>query len=213
MSYKYVGERYDSSLSLKEIAKKIRDYVKSDEILGQCKWSVSTSYASMCQTLHIKLMEAPFEAFNDSYRDHGLWNEFAKFHNSEFTKEANEVMCRISNYVESYNFDDSDPYTDYCHVNFYTYYGAGKFDKPFKRCHQKNKRPRATYSRKQVESGELNLIDYTDKSCVVYGDTYPIKEVLKAMGGKFSSHLDIDGRCGWVFQITQKDSLKMFFNI
>lgn len=209
MSYKYVGERYDRSLSLKEIAKRIRDYAKSDEILGQCKWSVSTSYASMCQTLHIKLMEAPFEAFTDSYRDYERWYGDAEY----CTKEANEVMCRMRDYVESYNYDDSDRYTDYFTVNFYTHYGVGEFEKPFKKVIKKNKRNKATSGRKQAKGGELHLIDYTDKSCVVYGDTYPIKEVLKAMGGKFSSHLDIDGRCGWVFQITQKDSLKMFFNI
>lgn len=51
------GSRYDSRLTLKEIAKIVRTYVK--EKYPTCKFSVRTSYASMCQELHVEIKEFP----------------------------------------------------------------------------------------------------------------------------------------------------------
>lgn len=60
------GENYDRNQSLKEIAVIIRAYVK--ELYPTYKFSVRTSYASMCQELHVKLKEAPkpiYKEFSD----------------------------------------------------------------------------------------------------------------------------------------------------
>lgn len=51
------GSNYDSNLTLKEIAKAVRIYVK--EKYPACKFSVRTKYASMCQELHVDLLEYP----------------------------------------------------------------------------------------------------------------------------------------------------------
>lgn len=51
------GSRYDSHLSLKEIAKIVRGYVK--EKYPTCKFSIRTHYASMCQSLSVDLLEFP----------------------------------------------------------------------------------------------------------------------------------------------------------
>lgn len=51
------GSRYDSHLSLKEIAKIVRGYVK--EKYPTCKFSIRTHYASMCQSLSVGLLEFP----------------------------------------------------------------------------------------------------------------------------------------------------------
>ena len=212
MSYKYQGENYDSNLSLKEIAQKIRDYAKTDEILGQCKWSVRTSYASMCQSLSIKLMEAPYEAFIDTYRDYNQWNQYHDdAEKNGLTELANEAMKRMRDYVESYNFDDSDPYTDYFHTNFYSDYGVGSYEKPFKKVALKNKRT----IRKKVEvvEGLVEMSLYTDKSFVVHGDTKPIKELLKILGGRFNTRLNMTPCIGWVFPISQMEAVKSMLNI
>lgn len=55
------GSRYDSSLTLKEIAKIVRGYVKKK--YPTCKFSVRTSYGSMCQSLIVKLLEFPQQMF------------------------------------------------------------------------------------------------------------------------------------------------------
>ena len=48
---------------------------------------------------------------------------------------------------------------------------------------------------------KLELINYTDKSIAVFGETYPIKEQLKQLGGKFNKYLVLNGekKAGWVF--------------
>ncbi len=51
------GSRYDSHLSLKEIAKIVRGYV--EEKYPTCKFSIRTHYASMCQSLSVDLLEFP----------------------------------------------------------------------------------------------------------------------------------------------------------
>ena len=51
------GSRYNSNLTLKEIAKIVRGYVK--EKYPTCKFSIRTHYASMCQSLSVDLLEFP----------------------------------------------------------------------------------------------------------------------------------------------------------
>lgn len=56
-AYGWEGSRYDVNLSLKEIAKIVRAYVK--EKYPTCKFSIRTHYASMCQSLRVDLLEFP----------------------------------------------------------------------------------------------------------------------------------------------------------
>ena len=53
------GKNHDWNRSLKEIAVIVRQYVK--EKYPTYKFSVRTSYASMCQELHVELKESPIE--------------------------------------------------------------------------------------------------------------------------------------------------------
>ena len=45
---------------------------------------------------------------------------------------AKEVMKNVCDFVMSYNFDDSDPMTDYFCTNFYLTLGVGTYKKPYK---------------------------------------------------------------------------------
>lgn len=60
-AYGWEGSRYDSNLTLKEIAKIVRNYVK--EKYPTTKWSIRTHYASMCQSLSVDLLEFPERMF------------------------------------------------------------------------------------------------------------------------------------------------------
>lgn len=55
------GENYSNSRSLKEIAQLVRAFIK--EFYPTYKFSVRTSYASMCQELHVELKESPIEIY------------------------------------------------------------------------------------------------------------------------------------------------------
>lgn len=49
----------------------------------------------------------------------------------------------------------------------------------------------------EVTAGEINIIDYSEKAIAVIGDTKPIKDKLKAMGGSFNPRLTCG--VGWIF--------------
>lgn len=55
------GSNHDWNRSLKEVAQIVRSYVK--EKYPTYKFSVRTSYASMCQELHVALKESPIEIY------------------------------------------------------------------------------------------------------------------------------------------------------
>lgn len=57
------GSNYDAGRSLKEIAQLVRKFVK--EQFPTYKFSVRTSYASMCQELHVDMKEAPCKVYKD----------------------------------------------------------------------------------------------------------------------------------------------------
>ena len=146
------GSRYDCDLSLKEIAKIVRAYVK--EKYPTYKFSVRTHYASMCQELAVVLKESPIEiykaaeevseeeelAFIKNAERNNLWhlNSWTRENfESEYKKIAEEHgdFCKIMNeatkaviddvdaFVNSYNYNDSDGMIDYFDVNFY-YFGC-----------------------------------------------------------------------------------------
>lgn len=66
------GSRYDGRLTLKEIAQIVRTYIK--EKYPTCKFSVRTSYASMCQELHVSIKEFPKKMYKtgDDLRKEGI---------------------------------------------------------------------------------------------------------------------------------------------
>ena len=56
----------------------------------------------------------------------------------------------------------------------------------------------------------FEIVDYSEKSIALFGDTKPIKDLLKAMGGKFNPRLayKADKRAGWIFQTSKRDELE-----
>lgn len=53
----------------------------------------------------------------------------------------------------------------------------------------------------EVKTGEVQIIDYSEKAIAVIGDTKPIKDQLKAIGGKFNFRLSCGA--GWIFSKKQ----------
>ena len=83
------GANHDSNRSLKEVAQIVRAYVK--EKYPTYKFSVRTSYASMCQELHVEMKESPIDIYKtmdelteDDKND--LWRKL--YRNHIFTKDS-----------------------------------------------------------------------------------------------------------------------------
>ncbi len=64
----------------------------------------------------------------------------------------------------------------------------------------------ATPGKVETKAGEVTLIDYSEKSFAVIGDTKPIKDKLKNLGGKFNFRLTCGA--GWVFPKTSLEKVQ-----
>ena len=147
------GSRYDSSLSLKEIAQRVRAFVK--EAFPTYRFSVRTEYASMCKELHVEMTESPApvlktldELTEDDVHEiirqanrRGGWRllswsdaearaEIARLWDANpgsmyriLTERAAATIAEVDAYVLSYKYDDSDGMIDYFNNNFY-YFGS-----------------------------------------------------------------------------------------
>ena len=57
---------------------------------------------------------------------------------------------------------------------------------------------------------DIEIAEYSDKSFVVRGDTKPIKECLKALGGKWNPYLK--GGKGWIFSNSRREEVEQCFD-
>lgn len=136
------GENYDRNLSTTDIAKLIRQYVKQAYPLH--KFSVTREYFSMGSSIHVALMEAPHPVFAEgkATADAHVQNAPAYFEPSRrtygdeprcvLTEQAIGVLKDVQQFINSYNYNDSDSMIDYFSTNFYSHLDIGKWDKPFK---------------------------------------------------------------------------------
>jgi hypothetical protein len=59
-------------------------------------------------------------------------------------------------------------------------------------------------------SNGVRLEQYTEKSIAVFGNTQPIKDKLKELGGKFNSNLR--GQPGWIFVISARPRVEEYIS-
>ncbi|MFH6944607.1 LPD29 domain-containing protein [Flavobacterium sp. FlaQc-50] len=60
---------------------------------------------------------------------------------------------------------------------------------------------KAEFEKVEVAEGEIQIIDYSEKAIAIIGDTKPIKDKLKELGGKFNFRLSCGA--GWIFPKTK----------
>ena len=53
------------------------------------------------------------------------------------------------------------------------------------------------FEKVEVKTGEINIVDYSEKAFAVIGDTKPIKDLLWSLHGKFNARLSCGA--GWIF--------------
>ncbi len=137
----------------KTIATEIRNYVKKN--FPNCKFSVTVKNFNV---ITIALMSAPFEAFTESAKQEAEANGYTlgggSYSSNRLTAEAAEVMNAVTVFVNSLNYDNSDPYTDYFDCGFYAHINIGKWDKPFTALPALQKRKKLTEKewKKQLEA-------------------------------------------------------------
>lgn len=82
--------------------------------------------------------------------------------------------------------------------------------KPFVRIEPKPAKPAAKTNTKTeaepVTVEGLQLVDYSEKAIAVIGNTKPISEQLKKIGGRFNSRLSCGA--GWIFSKRKESELR-----
>lgn len=108
------GSNHNWDRSLKDVAKIVRAYVK--EKYPTYKFSVRTSYASMCQELHVELKESPIEVYKtvDELTDEDKYDFVRKanrndywslscWNDEEFKEEYNRITSEHGSFYKIMN--------------------------------------------------------------------------------------------------------------
>ena len=124
-------------------------------------------------------------------------------HYKSVAPEAEVVMKDVVAYCMSFNYDDSDGQIDYFDTNFYLHETiVGQEDWVVTKVKARVTEPKTDkIEEKTLGSGNIQIITYSDKCVAVIGETKPIKDQLKSMGGRFNPRLTVGGEqvSGWVF--------------
>lgn len=66
-----------------------------------------------------------------------------------------------------------------------------------------------------TSKANCTLVEYSAKAVAVFGDTKPIKDELRAMGGSFNSRLTLNGKklAGWIFPKSKEPRLAYYFGL
>lgn len=212
----WAGSNYDSKLSTKEIAAKVRSYAKKN--FPAFKFSVRSEWSMYTDSMYIELKSGPCVPFIEGSRsaERGYMSTMSnvKAWKDELTPEVFAALNSVSNYASSFRYDDSDGMQDYFDTNFYL---SIKVSDEYKVIEPKAKKssvkPEKVEEAKEVEAMTvegLEIVDYSGKAIAVFGDTKAIKEQLKELGGRFNPSLNYNGekRAGWIFSKKQADKVK-----
>lgn len=212
----WAGSNYDSKLSTKEIAAKVRTYAKKN--FPGFKFSVRSEWSMYADSMAVELKSGPCVPFAEGSRsaERGYMSTMSnvKAWKDELTPEVFAALNAVSNYASSFRYDDSDGMQDYFDTNFYL---SIKVSDEYKVIEPKAKKssvkPEKVEEAKEMEAVTvegLEIVDYSEKAIAVFGDTKAIKEQLKELGGRFNPSLNYNGekRAGWIFSKKQADKVK-----
>ena len=205
----------DRFLPVKEVAGYIREYIKKDPALRACKWSITTKNTAGCQSLTVALMAGPFDVFSEEWKEkHPFDVEHGHTQHGDFEKavtpEAFRVISKVKAFAMSYNHDDSNGMMDYYDRGFYDHYHVGQWGKPYTRIETTEpaaaKKIKAHTELASLAFGSFQIVDYSENAIAVFGDTKPIKNVLRELGGRFNARLSCGA--GWVFSKSKADEVR-----
>lgn len=177
----WAGSNYDSKLSTKEIAAKVRVFAKKN--FPEFKISVRSEWSMYADSMCVELKEGtciPFvEGSRSAERGYMSTMSTVKGWEDELTPEMFEVLDAITTYASSFRYDDSDGMLDYYDTNFYL---KIKVSDEYKVVEPKAKKSSVKAEKveeaKEVEAVTvegLEIVDYSEKAVAVFGDTKAIK--------------------------------------
>lgn len=212
----WAGLNYDSKLSTKEIAAKVRSYAKKN--FPEFKFSVRSEWSMYTDSMYIELKSGPCVPFVEGSRsaERGYMSTMSsvKAWEDELTPKVFAALNAVSNYASSFRYNDSDGMQDYFDTNFYIHIEVSdEYQVIEPKAKKSNVKVEKVEEAKEVKSATvegIEVVDYSEKAIAVFGDTKAIKEQLKELGGRFNPSLNYNGekRAGWIFSKKQADKVK-----
>ncbi len=212
----WAGSNYDSKLSTKEIAAKVRSYAKKN--FPDFKFSVRSEWSMYTDSMYIELKSGPCVPFVEGSRsaERGYMSTMSsvKAWEDELTPKVFAALNAVSNYASSFRYNDSDGMQDYFDTNFYIHIEVSDEYKVIEpKAKKSGVKPEKVEEAKDVEAVTaegLEIVDYSEKAIAVFGDTKAIKEQLKELGGRFNPSLNYNGekRAGWIFSKKKADEVR-----
>lgn len=212
----WAGSNYDSKLSTKEIAAKVRSYAKKN--FPEFKFSVRSEWSMYTSSMYIELKSGPCVPFVEGSRsaERGYMSTMSsvKAWEDELTPKVFAALNAVSNYASSFRYNDSDGMQDYFDTNFYIHIEVSDeyqvIEPKAKKSNVKVEKVEEAKEMEAVTVEGLEIVDYSEKAIAVFGDTKAIKEQLKELGGRFNPSLNYNGekRAGWIFSKKQADKVK-----
>lgn len=213
----WAGKNYDHNLKGKDIAAKVRAFVKNE--FPDFKFSIRSKFGMQADTIYITVLSGPIPALCEgntrSYES--CVSGFGDAYKGRITDEMLAVLDKVHRFVSSFRYSDCDGMIDYFDTNFYCWMYVGDYDRPYQITEKKERNnnqannPKQSEEVKPVESvSGFEIVEYSEKSIAVFGDTKSIKEELKALCGKFNPALKNNGekRAGWIFPKKQADKVR-----
>ena len=213
----WAGKNYDRNLKGKDIAAKVRAFVKNE--FPDFKFSIRSKFGMQADTIYITVLSGPIPALCEgntrSYES--CVSGFGDAFKGRITDKMLAVLDKVHSFVSSFRYSDCDGMIDYFDTNFYCWMYVGDYDRPYQITEKKERNnnqannPNQSKEVKPVESvSGFEIVEYSEKSIAVFGDTKSIKEELKAIGGKFNPALKNNGekRAGWIFPKKQADKVR-----
>lgn len=170
---KNIGSNYDGNLGLSDICKKIKEFAAKR--FPKCKFSVRKDG---WRSIEIALMSGDFDAYKEECESDGRsYNHHHPNSNKALTERCIEVLDTVSEFAESFNYDNSDIMTDYFDVNFYLNVSVGKFNHSYENTSKTvcAKRQQKTATEKKVQEA-LGAGNWVYKTLVGSTEDYHICE-------------------------------------
>lgn len=212
----WAGSNYDSKLSTKEIAAKVRVFAKKN--FPGFKFSVRSEWSMYADSMYIELKSGPCVPFVEGSRSakRGYMSTMSsvKAWKDELTPKVFAALNAVSNYASSFRYNDSDGMQDYFDTNFYIHIEVSDeykvIEPKAKKSSIKTEKAEEAKEMEAVTVEGLEMVDYSEKAIAVFGDTKAIKEQLKKLGGRFNPSLNYNGekRAGWIFSKKKADEVR-----
>ena len=212
----WAGPNYDSKLSTKEIAARVRAFARKG--FPGFKFSVRSERGMYADSMYIELKEGtciPFvEGSRSAGRGYMSTMGTVKGWEGELTPEMFKVLDAVTAYASSFRYDDSDGMQDYFDTNFYLKIRVGdEYRVVGPKAKEGGVKAERVGEAKEVEAVTvegLEIVDYSEKAVAVFGDTKAMKGRLRELGGRFNPSLNHNGerRAGWIFSKKRADKVK-----